>query len=247
MEKLSLIGSLLAAVLAPSISWAALVPYEGEGERLVYSTEQNLTYVENTDLFKLQSETYAGPYPSLVDEIIDKIGSVEGVALVADHFDPANGTMRWYGAMAWVQWLNMEHYAGSATWRLWHADPNCGGRPSSGEQDCPNGELGYLYFVEGGLVGTTYATPLPNLGQGWIADPPGALPKYFSGLKLFSSFWAENKADAYPNTRWMINHGGQQLAYNYTSPSIPNFFYAWPVQDGPLGSEVSIFKDGFDE
>lgn len=246
MKKFLLIVSIISAAFGVDDSFASLISYDGSGEALVYSTSQDLTYVGNVDLFRVQSEGYSGPYVSLVDEIIDKVGSIQGVHLVADHFRPASGTMRWYGAMAWVQWLNMQHYAGGTAWRLWHADPSCGGRPASGVQDCPNGELGYLYFVEGGLVGTTYATSRPELGQGWTADPPGVLPRYFSGLSLSAGFWAENKADAYANTRWMINHGGQQLAYNYTSPSISNFFYAWPVQEGPLGSEVPIFRDGFD-
>jgi len=246
MKKFLWIASIIYAAFVVDDSLAGLVPYEASGEALVYSTSQNLTYVGNVDLFRVQSEAYSGPYLSLVDEIIDKVGSVEGVALTHTHFAPSEGTMRWYGAAAWVQWLNMQQYAGSTAWRLWHADPDCGGRPSSGVHECPDGELGYLYYIEGKLVGTTYATPRPDLGQGWTADPPGVLPRYFSGLRLVIGFWAENKADAYTNTRWMINSGGQQLAYNYTSPSISNFFNAWPVQEGALGSEVPIFRDGFD-
>ena len=236
------------ANLMQSAAWARLIPCAGDGEKLVYSTEQNLTYVENVGLFNLQSETYAGPYPSLVDEIIDQVGSVDGVALAADHFDAVNGTMRWYGAKAWVQWLNMQHYAGGSTWRLWRADPDCGGRPADPDPNaCPNGELGYLYYIEGGLVNTTYDTPIPSQGEGWIGDPPGVLTKYFTGLNLFSAFWAENNENTYGWARWTINQGGRQLAYNYVDQNIQNYFFAWPVQEGFLGNEVSIFKSGFDD
>ena len=217
---------------------ATLVPHISDGKQVVYSTDQNLTLTKDANLYKTLLDSYDGAYPTLADEIIDRIGSIGGVALIPDDFEESIGVMRWYGAMAFVEWLNLENYAGSSNWRLWDADPTCGGRPADpDDHDCPAGELGFIYYIEGQLL--TY--------DGWLAEPPGILPDYFDNLRENSIFWARNNDGTFTWAHWTISKNGRQIAYSHER-TIPNFFFAWPVQSGELGSPVpEVFKDGFEE
>jgi len=235
-------------LLTATAAQAGLVPHTSDSKELVYSTDQNLTLTKDANLFKTMMDNYDGSYPTLADEIIDRVVSVEGVPLIADDFESSVGALRWYGAMAFVEWLNLESYAGATNWRLWDADPTCGGRPGDpGTQDCPAGELGFIYYIEGTLQPSLGSQPDPNLGQGWLADPPGILPAYFDNLYDNSTFWARNNDGTYAWAHWVITRAGKQIAYSHDR-DIPNFFRAWPVRTGELGTpSPDIFKDGFED
>jgi hypothetical protein len=214
-----------------------------QGVDLVYLPELNITLVRDANLFRSQAQAYAGDFPTLIDEIVDRIGSVEGRLISQGDFMGDSGGMRWHGAVAWIQWLNQMSYGGSDAWRLWLPDPECGGRPADPEpHECPNGELGYLYSVIGQL--SVARDPDPSIGQGWNADPPGVLGRYF--VQLGGGYWSQSGDGTFVWARWMISDGGRQLAFNYTSPEIPNYFKGWPVLDGVLGLPSALFGDGFE-
>lgn len=223
-------------LLSATLARANLIPYTSNDELLVYSNEQALTFVQDANLFKTQYDNYSGAFPSLVHEIIAVAGTIEGKEIIQEDFNPGSGTMRWYGAMAWIAWLNAIEYAGANDWRLWEADPECGGRPSDPDpHDCPDGELGFLYYVEGEL----------QLGDGLSADPPGILASCFSNLR--TTYWAANNDGTYGWARWVFSASGRQVAYNYNDYNIPNFFFGWAVRDGQLSSDSSIFEDRFED
>lgn len=235
--------ALILAAVNPLPALAEPEKRVSEAVDLVFIPERNFTLTRDANLFRTQATHYAGPFSSLVAEIISEVGSIEGRQLIASDFNVASGGMRWYGAVAWITWLNRKNFAGASNWRLWTPDPACGGRPGDpGLTPCPNGELGYIYSSIGQLE--VSGSPNPANGQGWTADPPGILKDYF--VQLDRDYWASNGQNTFGWAKWMIASGGLQLAYNYTDPQIPNFFRGWPVRTGVLGRPAAILKDGFE-
>ncbi len=119
MKTVSRFGALVLALLA-SASHAALV---NVGNGLINHPAANLTWVADANLFRTMATSNAnlvtdvvaawtnGPIPTLAGG-----GAVHTV--VAADFDAATGRMNWYGARAWVNYLNVTHYKGYSDWRL---------------------------------------------------------------------------------------------------------------------------------
>ncbi|MFP4075135.1 MAG: hypothetical protein ACLFTD_01410, partial [Halochromatium sp.] len=90
---------------------------DGAHSGLVYDAAQELTWLQDANLFKTQS---AGGNTAVRDAIISDIGSITHAGgthtLTTSDFDLNNGDMTWWGAVAWAQWLD---YGGWDDWRLW--------------------------------------------------------------------------------------------------------------------------------
>lgn len=165
---------LLAAslLLGTGMVQAELIPYTSDGEALVYSTEQDLTWTADANLFKTQCDAEAvANCPNLIAAII-AVGSPvthTGTKLFPSphkvrpiEFDQSNGMMTWFAAQAWVAYLNSIAYGGASDWRQFEADPgdtNCsdnfdpgGGLPLEYYGfGCTGNELGYVSTVSGSI------------------------------------------------------------------------------------------------
>lgn len=168
---------------------AALQAYVANGANLVYDTDygaNGLTWVSDANLFR----TLAQGDAAIVTKIIAAVPSIGGRNIVSADFDPVNGWMNWWGALAWAQWLGQIHYAGASDWRLWSPLNQNGTGPCSDSFTCTDSELGHLFFIEGGLTG----------GQKITANPPGILPGFFTNLQTAVPCWSNkeyNSDDAY--------------------------------------------------
>ncbi len=173
MSRISSVGAVRAglatilSVLAVTTSQAAL---QDQGNGLVFDDVLKVSWSKDANLFVTQLTEN----PGMVDEIIALTPSFEVPGLgvynqTANDFRTqrddggAAGSMTWYGAQAWVKWLNSKSYAGRTDWRLPQALPSTGDTYRYGDQfttftcnglsdfgysiTSPKSELSYHYYV----------------------------------------------------------------------------------------------------
>lgn len=215
----------LAAVMLLSVPQAGAALID-EGNGLIYSTDQNLYWTQDANLFYTQASTYSGGSAAFVQAVIN---SVEGVVYdTANFYDSGTyhlsasdftttmtyqygvaGATNWWGAQAWVGYLNSINYDGYHDWRLPVSD-------TCTDINCTNSELGHLYYSE---LGNTSDSAVVNTGP-------------FQNLRN-TVYWSGTEYTPYTNSAWYFNfnpeiHPGIQY---YGSKG--NFQYiAWAVRPG---------------
>lgn len=204
------VGVLLSA--ATLNAQAALVSYTGAGGvGLVYSSVSNVTWTQNANLFLTMASTNA----NLISEIASVTPSYNdpshGLQTIdADDFYTVTGEMTWWGANAWVNYLNSISYGGSDQWRL----PTAGSDPQSGFNQT-GGELGQLFYNElGGIAGS----PIPDTST-------------FDNEQAYG-FWSGTEYAPDPYGAWYFdtNNGTQY------SGDKDNQFSAWAVSRGQVAA-----------
>jgi hypothetical protein len=198
---------------------AALQPYTSDGKNLVYSTEQNLTWTADANLFRTQylADT------TIINQIKSAVPSVDGHTVVDGDFDSSNGRMTGYGAMAWVQWLGTISYGGFNDWRLPDVlDAQCAGLG----QTCPDGEFGYFWYNEGQLT---------DPPQAINTDPPGILGNYFVNLQSHI-YWVLPVTDGVA----IIFNTNADFGGWYDSQSLEKMNNAWAVRSGQITPPTPI-------
>jgi plastocyanin len=163
----------LALLFGSGVVNAALVAVTGG--LLVNDTDHNITWTANANLFQTQA-AQSGDAAAFVATIISDWGEPfvspnfnNGVSysLTAADFDPSSGGMSWFGAVAWINYLNVTNYQGYSDWRF----PNIGGAgsepgicgggcyPSNSGQPISSSEWWELFFTElGGVERTSIST-----------------------------------------------------------------------------------------
>lgn len=158
---------LLAAGLLFSLTTlnaeAALTPYTYAGQSVVYSSVSDITWTADANLLG----TLEASNPNLVSTIISTIGSIAHNTpspydtpansghhpLTTDDFG-ANGLVSWFGAQAFVGYLNAINYAGSYQWTLAGAGTN----PQFTWYET-DGQFSQLFYSE---LGGTAGSAIPN-------------------------------------------------------------------------------------
>jgi hypothetical protein len=148
---------------------AALVAVPGG--QLVNDTDHTITWTADANLFQTQA-TASGDRAAFVATIIKDWGGPfvrngYSYTLSAADFDTSGGAMTWFGATAWINYLNVTNYQGYSDWRL----PNigdagsrpgvCGGAcyPSNSGDPISSSEWWELFYLElGGVQGSPIAT-----------------------------------------------------------------------------------------
>jgi hypothetical protein len=165
--NMSRVSGLVATLLlwcGSGVAHAALSPL---GNGLINSPDQGITWVADANLF----HTLAAADPSLVSNIISAwtVGPFQlppgaTYTLTAADFDPAGGQMTWFGAQAWINYLNVTNYLGYSDWRLPYSpeanEEACGGAcyPTPG-QSLSRVDFWELFFNElGGVVAVSITT-----------------------------------------------------------------------------------------
>jgi hypothetical protein len=221
MKTASRFGATLVLVLLGSTSRAALVDV---GNGLINHPAANLTWVADANLFRTMAATDAtlvtnvvaawtdGPIPTLAGD-----GSTH--TLVAADFDAATGTMNWYGARAWVNYLKVTHYKGYSDWRL--PEVGTASLQTGGCVICvPDGafpvsssEWWRLFFEE---LGGTAHVPIATSNNGSYA--------LFQNIEG-SAFWGNAQNGT---TTALFRDGGEQISAQTNALG----FRAWPVRVG---------------
>lgn len=237
-------------LLGAGVVQGALQPYTSAGAKLVYSTDQDLTWTADANLFKTQCapDENAGICPNLISAIIaagSPVTDSQGSHPVQPgEFYESNGQMTWYAAKAWVAYLNSITYGGATNWRLWEADPsdiNCsdsyypgGGFPwQYHDFGCTGSELGYLYYEEGG------ATPRDGPGPSIMSLTPLSV---FDNLQFYA-YWSGTDYAPSPEHAWLFHAAnGLQFAASkeYLDSDWLNLFCGWAVRPGKVAPPQPI-------
>jgi hypothetical protein len=145
------------------------------GNGLINDPDAQMTWVADANLFKTQA-AQSGNAAAFVNTIISDWGRPftsstfnNGVTygLTSADFDTSGGAMTWFGATAWVNYLNVANYKGYSDWRL----PNIGGAgshpgvcggacyPTNSGYPISSSEWWELFFLElGGVQGSPITT-----------------------------------------------------------------------------------------
>lgn len=225
MRKSSFIATALCVAIANPTARATLVPYEHNGVQLVYSSVSNITWLQNGNL--LNNLFIDRGIPAVYNDIAAAVPTVtltysfsgpqpHTVALTdyLDWWEP-NGRANFYGAYAFVQYLNAISYGGVNQWRL--PDAINGVYPNP----FPSG------YVKSGDFGQLYYDELNSPSGFGMADPLN----YFSN-EVGAQYWSATDADFNVTQPFGFNVGqGDQYFLNRDFP-----FFVWPVFSGQVSA-----------
>jgi hypothetical protein len=225
---------LLAAGLLLSLSTltaeAALTPYSSGGQSLVYSSVSDVTWTQDANLFKTlydANNTLVNQIASVTPSYNDPVWGEQTID--AGDFNTANGRMTWWGAKAFVNYLNSVNYAGSKLWAL----PGAGANPYWDQWDYnqTGGQFGQLYYDElnklafPGTNGQDYGI----LGDRSYDTSGTAGP--FSNART-SGYWGTDEFPVFPGDAWIFN-----TAYGYQTDILKDSqAYAWVVSRGQVSA-----------
>ena len=257
--KISL--SFAAAVfVSATAAHASLIVPAGNG-LVVNDTDLNIAWTQDANLFRTQ----AAANPNLVTSIINVTPSVtDGLGahtMVAADFNTGTGTINWWGATAWVNYLNSISYAGESDWRLPTISPVNGstlnpnvsfdGTTDRGFNSAAvNGtasELAHLFYHELGNLAQFNTAGVAQTGFGVTNAGP------FANLEN-SGYWSGTEAGAEyeqgATFAWIFGtaNGGQGAGPKANQDGLFPFF-GWAVSPGqvapvPIPAAVWLFGSG---
>lgn len=213
------------------------------GGALVYDTDSNLTWTADANLLATLQASQG--YNSVINAIIAASPIVDDTPNVNDNYPGGNhwtgqyalssndfgpsGGVNWFGAKAFVTYLNSIQYQGANGWRL--PETYAGTVPGAASD---NSEIGHLYYHEiGGLSGN----------QAGLPDSA-----YFVNDGVTATYWSGTEGP-FPEYAWffgMVPPGGGSQSYNDKDGLM---FRAWAVRDGdvaavPLPAAAWLFGSG---
>lgn len=251
---------LTVSVLSVSLNAnAALTSYTGSGGvGLVYSSISDVTWMQDGNL--LGTMMVERGFDAMVHDIIasspiisdtpnhyDTPSSSGTYKITFSDFSSSNlGSVNWFGAKAFVSYLNKINYGSSNTWTLPQLFNNGSVRDMAVGYNKTDSQFGQLYFNElGGTSG----------GNGCCYYSP-----FQAGVSLFSNEqvnaywlnderydWAPPDFVGYPNYAYQFYTGAGYQGYYYKGIILG---YAWAVSPGhiaavPLPGAVWLFFSGF--
>jgi hypothetical protein len=229
---------------------ATLTNYNVNDTDLVYSSVSDVTWIKDANLL---GSLYASQgYDNVVAAIIKasptitnapNVLSPTGIHTVSENLDfTRNGRVSWFGAMAFVNYLNSIQYGGSHEWRLptFAYQSFAYYTPSNGT--ATGNEYSELYYQELGSIGAIDNTGTLQSGYG-IKDTNNNFINV-----LTYGYWSGTEAtnDAPNANAWNFNTtGGYQGNYRKS-----DFSFAWAVTTGhvaqvPEPAAAWLFISGF--
>ncbi len=256
---------------------ASLTSYTANGVDLVRMKDNkfDVSWTKDGNLFQTLASSYAGGATAFINAVIASSGG--GIYnhpntfdtpansgyhnLSASDFNTTNGTVSWFGARAYVNYLNSIKYGGNFGWRLPDVrDVHAFGTPAydgcnfaySGT-DCgynvinDTSALAQLYFGELNKKSQFNASGQPQSGYGIFGNNgiqvAGGVVGPFNNVQS-SGYWSDS--DYIPaNGAWDFNFsdGNQDGSYKNLQ------FYAWAITSGqvatvPVPGAVWLFGTG---
>jgi hypothetical protein len=222
-RTLRVVACVLCLVAASQNADATVVPYNANGFDLVHSSVSNVSWLKNGNL--LGSWIAARGVDAVFNDIVATVPTITLTLgftpqvhnVVRGDFDGwwgANGGTTFYGAYAFIQYLNAISYAGTNQWRLPNADNGVYPNPLLTTYT-KAGDFGQLYYDE------------LNSPQGFgMEDPLG----YFDG-EVQAQYWSSR---IFPGTNIVQPFGFNvgQGRQDFLNPDLP--MYVWPVTSGTI-------------
>jgi Protein of unknown function (DUF1566) len=224
-----------AQALVTMSAQAALV--STDGGLGVYDTTNNVTWTSDADLMATQAASYSGGAAALVSAIIaDSDGVIHETpnghdisgtySLSGSDFQTSTGQMDWWGAQAWVNYLNATGYGGSHDWALpttvdsASSDGNPNGAP--GNPATSSSQMALLFY-DG--LGQVAGMPIPTTHSGNLA--------LFSNATSFNfGYWSGTEVSSNPTEAWFFDSSdGAQI---HVDKSIHD--YALAVSPGQVSA-----------
>ena len=193
----------------------------------VYDNVNNVTWTSNGNLFVTQRDSYSGGASAYVAAVIAASGGViDSYTLSASDFSSPFGDLSWWGAKAWVHYLNATNYAGASTWALpTTVDDSSSYGPGFGiDQPAESSsQLAQLFY--GGL-GQVYRSNIIAIHNSSYA--------LFTNLRVAYSSGTEFSKDT--SKAWIfLTYNGEQ--HEYSKLGAP---YALAVSPGQVGALSAV-------
>jgi hypothetical protein len=177
---------------AAGFSQSAYATLTDNGNGLVYDSTLNITWTaQTTNLF----QDMAASNTNLLSNIIAANNGVihdnpadpetnGSYSLSSSDFSTYYGTMDWWGAQAWIGYLNNINYDGYSDWRLPATNSPVAGNNQTGS------EMGELYYSALGLIaGSTISTSNP----------------YYNLFSNLSIYWSSTEYSSDLTQAWYFN------------------------------------------
>ncbi|OHX36130.1 hypothetical protein BJL95_10080 [Methylomonas sp. LWB] len=229
-------GLLLAATFNAQ---ATLTTYTNTGADLVYSSVSDVTWTADANLLgtMMNQQGYGnvvGAILAVTSVIYDTPNSLDTPAnsgqytLSSGDFSASTyGQTNWFGAIAFINYLNSINYGGGNQWRL----PSAGTNPQA-DTGQTTSELGQLYYTElNGIGGNGNALP----DSSFFINEPGVGGTNWTGTE------AQN-----PRSAWTFNlNNGNQSTTRKNSATVG----VWAISSGqiapvPLPGAAWLFASG---
>lgn len=234
--------TLLLGALA-AVSFQANAGLIDQGNGTLFETDKHLAWTQNGNLF----HDLALSNPNLVSDVINVVGGqitdADGShSLNGTDFNTAAGTLDWYGAQAWVQYLNSVNYGGLQSWRLPSLAPANGssfdfsfsydGSTDYGyNHSAASNEWGHLFYGELGNLAYYDTSGNPQTPYGLLNTAP------FSNLSPVV-YWTGTDADT--GTAWYFSStDGLQSQFDKTTQ-----YAVVAVADVPEPASLSLLLVG---
>jgi len=226
------------ALLLSTGAQAALV--STAGGLGVYDTVNNVTWIQDGNLFANQAASYAGGASAFVAAVIaaspggviydtpnslDSVPNSGAYTLSESDFVAAYSVMNWWGAKAWVNYLNLTNYAGSNRWALPTTVDSLSsyGYPNGVGTNPSQNSSQYAQLFYGGL-GQELGVPILSANNGNVA--------LFNAGNSYL-YWSDTELSSDVRRAWIYNsfQGAQfTLAKNY------NYYSASTLSPGDIGA-----------
>jgi hypothetical protein len=219
--------SLVATLFASAQAHAALVNYNSAGVELYYSSISDVSWTQNANL--LSSMISSNGYSTVVDAIISANSGVSygTTPYTLSTTDFSNvGETSWWGAQAFVHYLNTINYAGSDEWRL----PTVA---DIGNDGCGGNDCGYNSSTNGTAAGDEFAElyyqELHLQPFGGVHSSGYGIGSPFTQVESF--YWTGTELANYPDAafEFFATYGFQQ---NYQKDA--TVWFAWAVTPGSI-------------
>jgi hypothetical protein len=209
--------------LFSSHSQAALTNYTSGGSEVVYSSAGGISWTKDANL--LGSMFNSQGFSTVVNSIV---AAYSGSYSLSSADFQNNGTATWYGAVAFVNYLNHVSYAGSTQWRLPAivdtGAPGCSFPLNNIDcgynVDTSTGEMATLYYDELG------AKAVKDVNGNYQFDIAGIPDTAYFDNEVRDIYWTSQQSVANPNSAWIFatDDGVQMDGYGKSSHT-----YVWAV------------------
>ncbi|MDP8567581.1 Lcl domain-containing protein [Methylophilus aquaticus] len=218
LNQAAIKSSLAAATLALSAfslnAQAALTSYTSGGQDVVYSSVSDVTWTKDANLLGSMIAADSGVISKIVAASTNNYG-ISGYTVSASDFSAILGQTTWYGANAFISYLNSINYAGSNQWRLPGVVNTSIGTNTATNGTTAGDELVELFYSE--LSGTANSA-IPNTTT-------------FDNEQAWA-YWSGTEYAPIPNYAWNF----------YNNIGLPDgrkknsWYYAWAVTSGQIVS-----------